>query len=164
MLLRGHDLSAIGLRAGCTATFCLAAAAPAQASAHGLFGLDPFVAFLTLSSLAVFGWAFVTIKRMSRGLQKNRARVSELEYKLNQAESALASEAQALIVWHGKEERAGRVLNTLHGTLHVPGEADQLLAFSTWLEPDSAAMVASNLAVLRERGKPFNIGLAHQEQ
>lgn len=159
MRLHGHKTSAIALQAACLPALLTGTAGEAVASEHGLMGFDPFVGFLTLASVAVFAWAFVSIKRMNRDLQKARVRLGEMEYKLNEAESAIASETQVLVVWHGKSLQPSRVINTMHGAVRVPEEARELLSFSSWLEADSAAMVASHIEVLRERGKPFNIGL-----
>lgn len=159
MRWRNDNLGSNGLRAVVSAGALLAGTGQALAAEPGFFGLDPLVGFLTAISVSVFAWAFVSVRRNNRNLQKTRSRLGELEYKLNEAEAAIASEAQVLVVWQGKSLEPTRIVNTLHGAVRLPEDGKQLLAFASWLEADSAAMIASHLEVLRERGRPFNIGL-----
>jgi signal transduction histidine kinase len=159
MRLRDDNTNSMKLRALYGAAMLCASPGPALAASQQLLSFDPFVGFLTAVSISVFAWAFVTIRRMNRNLLKSRSRLGELEYRLNEAEAAIASEAQVLIVWQGKSLEPQRIVNSMHGALRVPDDAKALLTFASWLEPDSAAMLASHLEVLRERGKPFNLGL-----
>ena len=135
-------------------------AVPAQAAAAPVVGgIDPFIGFLTVASIVVCGWAFVAVRRLSKSDYRNRLKVSELEYKLNEAEAALAAEVQLMIVWHGKDNEPGRVINTIRSAARIPETAAELVQFRSWLEPDSAAIITASLATLRERGRPFNVGV-----
>lgn len=162
MRLRAEQLSAktkSAMGRAVAVPFVFLQANPAQAAGLGLPGIDPFISFLTVASLAVCGWAFVTVRRLSKSDYRNRLKVSELEYKLNEAEASLASEAQVMLVWHGKEDLPGRIVNTMRGAARIPENKDDLTHFGLWLEPDSAAIIGASLATLRDRGRPFNVGV-----
>ena len=163
MRLRAKQLSARTRSAAtgpaAAAPFLLLQAAPAHAGSMVLGGFDPLIGFLTVASLTVCGWAFTTVRRLSKSDHRNRLKVSELEYKLNESEAALAAEAQLMIVWHGKEALPGRIINTMRGAARIPEASEELTNFSNWLEPDSAAIIGGSLATLRERGRPFNVGI-----
>jgi signal transduction histidine kinase len=123
---------------------------------------DPIVILLALASLAVIAWTMAVIRRLGRDEYRARARCSDLEFKLNQAEAALAAEAQIMMIWRGRDEMPERILGSLHGAVRVPAAPAQLLAFADWLEPDSSNMAAERLQALREHGRAFNIGIRTQ--
>jgi signal transduction histidine kinase len=123
---------------------------------------DPLVILLALSSLGVIAWTMVVIRRLGRDEYRARLKVGDLETRLNQAEAALAAEAQIMAIWRGRDILPDRVIGNLHGSVRVPAEPAELLAFAEWLEPDSANMAAQRLLGLREHGRAFNIGIRTQ--
>jgi signal transduction histidine kinase len=120
---------------------------------------DPLVILLALSSLGVIAWTMVVIRRLGRDEYRARLKVGDLETRLNQAEAALAAEAQIMAIWRGRDILPDRVIGNLHGSVRVPAEPAELLAFAEWLEPDSANMATQRLHGLREHGRAFNIGI-----
>jgi signal transduction histidine kinase len=99
------------------------------------------------------------LARFRRELHGTRARTGELEFALNEVESALYSESQVLLIWRGQSEKPDRMAGSLHGAAIVPGTPEELSDFIAWLDPDSAADLKQRLATLRETGRAFNIGV-----
>ncbi len=120
---------------------------------------DPVVSFVMLGAMAVFAWAFLALRKLTRSESKARQRLSELEVRLNEAESAFAAEAHVMVVWHGKQDVPARIIGSMHGSATVPATVAELLNFASWLEPDSSGMINAGITTLREVGKAFNIGV-----
>ncbi len=131
----------------------------AHAAAFQIPDIDPLMSFLTLAAVAVFFWAFRVVRLLSQSENKARQRISELEIRLNEAETAFAAEAHVMIVWHGKEEFPSRVIGSMYGSAKVPTVAADMLNFPAWLEADSSNVIEDCIRTLREVGKPFNIGV-----
>ncbi|MBZ0260648.1 MAG: PAS-domain containing protein [Hyphomicrobiales bacterium] len=131
----------------------------AHAAPFQIPDIDPLMSFLTLAAVAVFFWAFRVVRLLSQSENKARQRISELEIRLNEAETAFAAEAHVMIVWHGKEEFPSRVIGSMYGSAKVPAAAADMLNFPAWLETDSSNVIEDCIRTLREVGKPFNIGV-----
>lgn len=131
----------------------------AHAAPFQIPDIDPLMSFLTLAAVAVFFWAFRVVRLLSQSENKARQRISELEIRLNEAETAFAAEAHVMIVWHGKEEFPSRVIGSMYGSAKVPTAAADMLNFPAWLEADSSNVIEDCIRTLREVGKPFNIGV-----
>jgi signal transduction histidine kinase len=131
----------------------------AVATSFQIPNIDPLTSFLTLAAVAVFAWAFLVVRKLSQGENKARQRVSELEIRLNEAETAFAAEAHVMIVWRGKQELPSRIIGSMYGSAKVPPTAAEIVDFPGWLEADSSNLIEDSLRTLREIGKPFNIGV-----
>jgi signal transduction histidine kinase len=131
----------------------------AHAAAFQIPDVDPLMSFLTLAAVAVFVWAFHVVRKLSLGENRARQRISELEIRLNEAETAFAAEAHVMVVWRGKEELPSRVIGSMYGSAKVPPAAAEMLNFPGWLEADSSNVIEDCIRTLREMGKPFNIGV-----
>ncbi len=131
----------------------------AHAAPFQIPDIDPLMSFLTLAAVAVFFWAFRVVRLLSQSENKARQRISELEIRLNEAETAFAAEAHVMIVCHGKEEFPSRVIGSMYGSAKVPTAAADMLNFPAWLEADSSNVIEDCIRTLREVGKPFNIGV-----
>ncbi len=127
--------------------------------------IDTQTATSGASALAgVFGFSiatymFIRLRRESRTLQMSKRKLGEVEYQLNEAETALQSESQILLTWHGTTEKPQRMMGTLHGTVNVPEHLDDILNYSSWLERDAALMLQENVIQLRSHGTAFNFGV-----
>ena len=120
---------------------------------------DALTGGVLIAAILILLWAFFSVRRILRREQKGRQRVAELEGQLNDAEAALTAEPHMLIVWRERDGAPERIVGTMRGAAQVPEEASKLLAFETWLDPESAEAIASSIADMRESGKPFNIGV-----
>lgn len=120
---------------------------------------DPFAIAAVVAVLAVMGWAFYTIRRMARDETAARRRIAELEIRLNDAESAIASEAHVLVIWRGRDDVPERVVGSMYGAAKLPTTPEALLDFVAWLERDSAVALVEAIYELRNNGTPFNIGI-----
>jgi signal transduction histidine kinase len=118
--------------------------------------------FGSLGLLAVATTLVTTIYR-TRKLKLSettaRRRVGELEHQLNEAEAAINSEAQLMLVWRGQEDTPTRLIGSMHGLIKMPTSLMVLMNYVEWLEPDSASILMDNLVTLRLSGVPFNIGV-----
>jgi signal transduction histidine kinase len=123
------------------------------------FAGDPTVIVAVLAVIAVFAWAFYTIRRMAKDDASARRRIADLEIRLNEAESAIASEAHVLVIWRGRDDVPERVVGSMHGAAAVPDTPEALLDFTQWLERDSAVGLIEAIYELRTSGTAFNIGI-----
>jgi signal transduction histidine kinase len=124
---------------------------------NGLFStLTVGVAAVALTGCAL---SFLKLRRYGKELHGARQRTGELEFSLNEVESALFSESQILLVWRGLDEKPDRMAGSLHGSVIVPATLAELSDFASWLDPDSSADLKQRLASLRETGRAFNIGI-----
>ncbi len=81
---------------------------------------DPIALVAVLAVIAVFAWAFHSVRRMARDDIANRRRIAELEVRLNEAETAIASEAHVLIIWKGRDDVPERITGSMHGAAQLP--------------------------------------------
>lgn len=95
---------------------------------------DPVALVAVLAVLAVFGWAFLSVRRMAKDDSAARRRIADLEIRLNEAESAIASEAHVLVIWRGRDDTPDRIVGSMHGAAQVPETPGALLDFGHWLE------------------------------
>ena len=119
-----------------------------------LFGLGAGGALL-----AGFALAVINLSKTRRQLLEARKRASQLEFELNEVESALFSESQILLAWRSGKREPDRVTGSMHGQAQVPDTPDAIVKFADWLEPDSVADLHGHLDTLKQSGKPFNIGV-----
>lgn len=124
-----------------------------------IIGGDPVALAAILAAMAVFIWALLAIRRLSRDGLAARRRAGELEARLNETEAAIASEAHVLVIWRGRDGVPDRVMGSMHGAAQVPANAGEILHFPNWLEPDSADDLSEAIKILRGAGTPFNIGV-----
>ncbi len=134
---------------------CSAASAASDADPF----IEPFASAITIGAMAVFFWAVIALRKMGRSESRAKQRLSELELRLNEAESAFAAEAHVMVVWRGKTDVPQRIIGNMHGSAMVPQNVGELLDFPAWLEPDSSSMIETGIRTLREAGKAFNIGV-----
>jgi len=115
------------------------------------------IAVLAVTGVAV--WALFSRRRAARAEAASRRRISELEVRLNEAETALAAEAHVLLIWRGREKLPDRMTGSMHGAATVPADLADISEFAGWLDHDSAAALTACLAELRQDGTPFNIAI-----
>jgi signal transduction histidine kinase len=120
---------------------------------------DPIALVAVLAVIAVVVWAIYAVRRMSKDESAARRRIADLEIRLNEAESAIASEAHVLVIWRGRGDTPERIAGSMHGAAHLPEAPETLLDFGQWLERDSALALIESLYALRNTGEPFNIGI-----
>ena len=111
---------------------------------------------LLSASLAL---ALLNVMRTRMALAETLKRKGELEYELNEVETALYSDSQILLVWRGTAMLPDRIAGSMHGVASVPETLAEAAQFDQWLEMDSVAELLSNLERLKESGQAFNIGI-----
>jgi signal transduction histidine kinase len=146
-------------------------AASSAAGAQGLAGLaylayldnslaaHPLALFAGLFVVAVFLWALLAIRRLARQDVKWRRRIAELEGSLNEAEAALSAEPHLLFIWRGRSSAPDRIVGAMRGTAKVPYDHDTVADFAVWLEPESVLALGDAIAMLKDQGVAFNIGI-----
>lgn len=112
-----------------------------------------------LAVTGVFLLALLLLRRGGRSARAARARVAELEARLNEAETAIAAEAHVLVIWRGRDTLPDRVLGSMHGAAALPETPAALVDFAAWLDRDSASALSDCLHELRQDGTPFNIAI-----
>lgn len=153
--------------------------------AHGMFWHGPVAAFLSpqgnvplaavlfteflsqnLVPLSVGGFlvaslslAVLSLRRTRGALAEMQRRKGQLEFELNEIETAFKSDAQILMVWRSRALLPDRVAGSMHGAADVPETLSEAAHFETWLEPDSLAELSEKLEVLKSEGRAFNIGV-----
>lgn len=120
---------------------------------------DPIALAAILAVIAVVVWALFTVRRLVKDDAAARRRIADLEIRLNEAESAIASEAHVLIIWRGRGDKPERIAGSMHGAARLPDDPAALLDFAHWLDRDSALALVESLYDLRNTGEPFNIGV-----
>ncbi len=137
-------------------------AKPADAALFGLGeGLNPSglpwgFAAIGFALAAAFA---LRSKRNTAILKLAKRKLGEVEYQLNEAESALQAESQVLLTWSSQSEMPVRIMGTLHGVVDLPKEITEIMDFSNWLERDSADRLMTDLPLLHKSGTPFNFGI-----
>ena len=112
-----------------------------------------------LLSTASATYFFVKSRKNNAILQAAKRKLGEVEYQLNEAESALQSESQILLTWPSGAPMPDRIYGTLHGAAKIPAEIAALLDFASWLEHDSAARLQEEFNHMGQQGTPFNFGI-----
>lgn len=107
-----------------------------------------------------FCWTLWGLSRLARRGKQAQNRAADLELRLNEAEAALAAEAQVLLIWRGSTDKPDRILGNMHGMAGVLPPRETLLDLPSWLTPDSASALSECLHSLRHEGTAFNIGVA----
>jgi signal transduction histidine kinase len=105
------------------------------------------------------GFLLHAVRRLNRAVLDSRRQVGELEAALNEAEAALAAEPNILMIWRGNTPGPDRIAGDMRGTADVPADPQTLADFARWLEPESVATLDDALLLLKEAGKPFNLGI-----
>ena len=123
------------------------------------FWSEPLVFATIFAAAAVFLWALVVIRKLTREEHESRKRARDLEIQLNDTEAVLSAEPHRLIVWRGRDGAPERIAGDLRGTANIPAKPEELLQFAGWLEPESAATLYKAIADMRAHGTPFNIGI-----
>jgi signal transduction histidine kinase/PAS domain-containing protein len=123
------------------------------------FADDPLTFSALFASAAVFLWAFFVIRKLIREEQAAERRARELETALNESEAILTAEPAVLMVWHGREGLPNRIAGDMRGVVKVPADKDRLLDFPSWLDAESAGALDDAVALMRDQGTPFNIGI-----
>jgi signal transduction histidine kinase len=138
---------------------------PARASDGALTRALAFLsgeAFMLLAVGAAAGtllWAFIAVRRLANAEFAIRQHARELEIELNDTQAALTAEPHVLIVWRGRDSDPEKIIGDMRGTARIPTDPRELMRFSAWLEPESAAALVEALSVMREQGTAFNIGI-----
>ena len=135
-------------------------ATPAHAAWNDPVTLSPLIA-LALAGFALAAMALPAAALRTQRMVNSAARlkIRDFEQQLNEAESALKSEPQLMLVWSGAGAIVERVVGSMRGTARLPDNSDAILAFPSWLESDSAAHLGLCLTELRQSGKAFSIGV-----
>lgn len=127
------------------------------------FASDPLAFTAIFAATAVFFWAFFVIRKLAREEQAADRRARELESQLNESEAILTAEPTILVIWHGRDGAPNKIAGDMKGVIRVPVDTAALLDFRSWLDPESADALIAAVAVMREQGTPFNIGIRTME-
>ncbi len=103
--------------------------------------------------------AVLSLRRTRSALAEMQRRKGQLEFELNEIETAFKSDAQILMVWRSRSLLPDRVAGSMHGVADVPETLSEVAHFETWLEPDSLAELTEKLELLKSEGRAFNIGV-----
>ncbi|NND48760.1 MAG: two-component sensor histidine kinase [Rhizobiales bacterium] len=128
-----------------------AGSGPREALALGLVAAALIIA---LAAMAVMVWSIRSA--WSRG-SKHRSRIRSLERELAEVKGAIEVEPQIVFRWQGAGDPEPVITGTLPEALGVPGGAEKLKDFSSWLERTSAAALDDAQTELRSLGKGFNL-------
>lgn len=125
-----------------------------------IFGLDnkPLINFVLSAAIVALGLALIwlTVGKARREVKEVRAESAGLKRSLAAADSVIRSEPQILMYW-SQSEPLRIVAQSLKGIPGLPDNADDILRFGHWLEPDSAGMLKASLDKLFKTGHRFNI-------
>lgn len=149
-------------RLGASALFTVTASLPAPAQelpALANFANDPLTFSALFVAIVVFFWAYFVIRKLIRQEQAAERHARELETALNESEAILTAEPTILIIWHGREGQPNRITGDMKGVIKVPSDHATLLDFPAWLDPESTDALNAAVAVMRDQGTPFNIGI-----
>src|SRR6185437_5864517 len=110
--------------------------------------------------LALFGFALLTIVILLRARRATdrvdadaRDRVAALQADIDRAKALLLSEPQVFVTWAAAAEQP-EIIGEV-ALLAPGGIPERILAFGTWLEPQSARRMEQAVAVLRNEGRSF---------
>jgi signal transduction histidine kinase len=147
-------------RAACLASTAIVTApsALAQAANGVMADVVPATVFV-LGIAATLGLAYSRIRTYRKRETEARARISQLEFLLNEAEVAQHAEAHILLTWRDRNELPDRMSGNMHGSINMPTVLADIMNFAGWLEPDSVNMLRDGLTALKDQGRAFNIGI-----
>jgi len=162
-----HCRKTVAIRVAAVAAFCApitTGVAHAELFARGpLFAdtIDPARVILMSALLGAVGFAVISaialIRARNRVESENarlRAHVGGLKAVADRAEALVGDEDQRLVAWDGSAELP-LVAGSLTAATGAPAEPRAFLAFSGWLNPESAARLDLCIDRLRHRGEPF---------
>lgn len=159
MQSRGNKTRTVFKRAALSGLSLAWVAEPANA-----FSITPDSAnMMGIAGLLLAGAALVAAVHRLRKLKgsewRARTRVAELEHLLNEADAAIYSEPQFMLIWRGRDETPDRLTGTMHGAVKMPGTLAEIIKYELWLERDSASILHDSLKDLRQSGNAFNLGV-----
>ncbi|HHN67903.1 MAG TPA: PAS domain-containing protein [Thermopetrobacter sp.] len=130
---------------------------PAQAADAGWsVTAAPLALSLAAVALAAGG---IALARLRAALRRSRRRARELQRQIDEMETVLASEPNALLIWDDRGEAPARSFMRLHVISGVPRDAEKLADFAGWLEEEAAARLNRALRALKREGRAFNISV-----
>ena len=130
-----------------------------ELAAAALFPGSYYSLAAVVFAIAVFIWAIIVVRRMSRTELAARRHIASLEVRLNEAEAILAAEPGVLMIWQGGDEVPVRISGDMRWCADIPQNREKLQRFSSWLDGESVDTVERALAGLRSTGKPFNVAI-----
>ncbi len=146
-----------------TLCFCLLAGSPAAGQGldkasvvaglcdhAGVVGLSLIAGLIIFSMLAALFYLSGRHQWMQRDAERH-LELSGLRAKLDRAELFLAAETQTIITWSGEEPEIEGDIGLVADRL----APRRVLAFGSWLAPDTAQTVEGCVARLRGRGEAF---------
>ena len=105
------------------------------------------------------GLSIFNLQRCRKALFEALRKKGDLEQALNEAETALYSDSQIMLVWRSAGEQPDHMIGAMHGAAQVPENLAAARDFAQWLEADSQSELSIHLAHLKQSGKAFNIGV-----
>ncbi len=138
----------------------LSSPAFAASSVFNILSTKGFALGAVLVSILVFIWALVVVRKLTKAEITARSRMKYAETRLNQAEAILNAEPGILLVWKGRQDEPNTMIGQMPEDVEIPRDVEDLLAFKSWLNPESAETLEGSLASLRLMGTPFNIGIS----
>ncbi len=166
---RGFAAPRRRILSGVSALAVLVSAGPALAMS-ALPGVAPgdisAIEVAAVSAIAgVMGFALFSAFLLMRSRNKaekleffHRENNADLRTRIDRLEAMLETDDQRLIVWDGSPEEP-IMLGNLPDHGGAPRDAANMLAFGTWLTPQSAAAMDSGILSLRKHGAPFTVTL-----
>lgn len=125
--------------------------------ARKLLIIGVLTGLMTLAVVSAMSFLQAT-RRAKRAQSRAAEDVRRLQRDLQAAKDILLAEPQILIFWESTGEPRV-VMHTLDETFGVPLEAENLLRFRGWVEPDSASELEAGLNALFQTGHAFNVML-----
>ncbi len=132
----------------------------AASSLISILNTKAFALGAVMVAIGVFVWAVFVVRKLSKAEITARLRLRETEARLNQVEAVLNAEPGLLLVWKGRQDQPSSMIGKMPDDIDLPHHLDDLIAFKTWLAPESAETLEGSLASLRLMGTPFNIGIS----
>ncbi|MEP3278380.1 MAG: ATP-binding protein [Stappiaceae bacterium] len=111
-------------------------------------------------SFAVFS-AFLLMRSRNKAEKLeffHRENNADLRTRIDRLEAMLETDDQRLIVWDGSPEEP-IILGNLPEQSGAPRDSANMLAFGTWLTPQSAGEMDGGILSLRQHGAPFSVTL-----
>lgn len=113
---------------------------------------------LSLAAAALIAGG-IALTRLRAALRRSRQEAQELQRRLDEMETVLASEPSALLIWDDRGDAPARSFMRLHVISGVPRDAAKLADFAGWLEEEAAARLKRALRALKREGRAFNISV-----
>ncbi len=133
----------------------LMAQAPAELGMTSHLAMEAAIVSGAVIFGALSGVAVLRARRRSRKIQKDAEdALRHLQDRLNQQDVLNSFEERLVLIWAGRDA-APQVSGGLHRVAGVPDQPMQIMDFSIWLAPESAAELSSLIDLLRQHGSPF---------